>query len=238
MNENDLEKWTNHVANIAAKNVVAGCRCIDHWLTESFLAHAQSSEHYFFEARIEPMQCTGLIPNPVVISVPLNRSAGHIPTRRTTCKQLQIEFGQIQQYNCTRFVHNISQRESRGLYPADELQEGRNQSWAVEEFSAALLTIEQGNKNLIRISFIKLNIRLLLERGFLNFSGYSLTGTQMQANATKRLHKFHKRSHFSRDTKRTYEKTNYSHASSVVSTVTHLPPLKVVRMPPLFIYLR
>ncbi|KAG5455180.1 hypothetical protein CSKR_112107 [Clonorchis sinensis] len=42
----------------------------------------------------------------------------------------------------------------------------------------------------------------------------------MQANATKRLHKFRNRSHFSRDAKRMYEKTYYSHASSVVSTVT------------------
>ncbi|GAA56822.1 hypothetical protein CLF_111594, partial [Clonorchis sinensis] len=41
-----------------------------------------------------------------------------------------------------------------------------------------------------------------------------------QANATKRLHKFRNRSHFARDTKRIYEKTYYSHASSVVSTVT------------------
>ncbi|GAA56549.1 hypothetical protein CLF_111088 [Clonorchis sinensis] len=39
-------------------------------------------------------------------------------------------------------------------------------------------------------------------------------------NATKRLHKFRNRSHFSRDAKRIYEKTYYSHASSVVSTVT------------------
>ncbi|KAG5443010.1 hypothetical protein CSKR_107186 [Clonorchis sinensis] len=77
-----------------------------------------------------------------------------------------------------------------------------------------------GSKTLICISFTKLNIPLLLERVFLNFSGYSLTATQLQANATKRLHKFHERSHFSRDAKRIYEKTCYSHASSVVSTVT------------------
>ncbi|KAG5447326.1 hypothetical protein CSKR_109843 [Clonorchis sinensis] len=42
----------------------------------------------------------------------------------------------------------------------------------------------------------------------------------MQANATKRLHQFRNRSHFSRDAKRIYEKTYYSHASSVISTVT------------------
>ncbi|KAG5454470.1 hypothetical protein CSKR_114339, partial [Clonorchis sinensis] len=83
-----------------------------------------------------------------------------------------------------------------------------------------LQTIEQRSKTLICISFTKLNIHLLLERVFLNFSGYSLTVTQMQANATQRLHKFRKRSHFSRDAKRIYEKTYYSHASSVVSTVT------------------
>ncbi|KAG5441974.1 hypothetical protein CSKR_110765 [Clonorchis sinensis] len=84
-------------------------------------------------------------------------------------------------------------------------------------------TIGQGSKTLICISFTKLNIHLLLERVFLNFPGYSLTVTQMQANATKRLHKFRNRSHFSRDTKRIYEKTYYSHASSVVSTVTQMP---------------
>ncbi|KAG5441470.1 hypothetical protein CSKR_109828 [Clonorchis sinensis] len=36
----------------------------------------------------------------------------------------------------------------------------------------------------------------------------------MQANATKRLHKFHNRYHFSRDAKRIYGETYYSHASS------------------------
>ncbi|KAG5443856.1 hypothetical protein CSKR_100087, partial [Clonorchis sinensis] len=83
-----------------------------------------------------------------------------------------------------------------------------------------LQTIEHGSKTLICISFTKLNIHLLLERVFLNFSEYSLTFTQMQANATKRLHQFRKRSQFSRDAKRICEKTCYSHASSVVSTVT------------------
>ncbi|KAG5441217.1 hypothetical protein CSKR_102431, partial [Clonorchis sinensis] len=68
-----------------------------------------------------------------------------------------------------------------------------------------LQTIEQGSKTLICISFTKLNIHLLLERVFLNFSGYSLTVTQIQANATKRPHKFRNRSHFSRDAKRIYE---------------------------------
>ncbi|KAG5441388.1 hypothetical protein CSKR_111737 [Clonorchis sinensis] len=83
-----------------------------------------------------------------------------------------------------------------------------------------LQTIEQGSETLICISFTKLNIHLLLERVFLNFSGYSLTVAQMQANATKRLHQFRNGSHFSRDAKRIYEKTCYSHASSVVSIVT------------------
>ncbi|KAG5453811.1 hypothetical protein CSKR_112380, partial [Clonorchis sinensis] len=83
-----------------------------------------------------------------------------------------------------------------------------------------LQTIKQESKTLICISFTKLNIHLLLERVSLNFHGYSLTVTQIQANATKRLHKFRDRSHFSRDAERVYEKTCYSHASSVVSTVT------------------
>ncbi|KAG5454742.1 hypothetical protein CSKR_104349, partial [Clonorchis sinensis] len=82
-------------------------------------------------------------------------------------------------------------------------------------------TIEQRSETLKCISFTKLNIHLLLERVFLNFSGYSLTVTQIQANATKRLCQFRNRSHFSRDAKRIYEKTYYSHASPVVvSTVT------------------
>ncbi|KAG5451887.1 hypothetical protein CSKR_111262, partial [Clonorchis sinensis] len=76
-----------------------------------------------------------------------------------------------------------------------------------------------GSKTLICISFTKLNIHLLLESVFLNFSGYSLTVIQIQANATKRLRQFSNRSHFSRGAKRIYEKT-YSHASLVVSTVT------------------
>ncbi|KAG5454618.1 hypothetical protein CSKR_106010 [Clonorchis sinensis] len=90
-------------------------------------------------------------------------------------------------------------------------------------------TIKQGKgeQTLICISFTKLNIHLLLERVFLNFSGYSLTVTQMQANATKRLHQFRNRSHFSGDAKRIYEKTCYSHAPSVVSTVTPLAPWKL-----------
>ncbi|KAG5454347.1 hypothetical protein CSKR_108937, partial [Clonorchis sinensis] len=118
---------------------------------------------------------------------------------------------------------NIRLTETREMRLPDEPQEGRNRSWAVEELSAALWVvqiIEQGSKTLICISFTKLNIRLLLERVFLNFSGYSLTFTQMQANATKRLHKFRNRSHFSRDAKRIYEKIYYSHASAVLSTVT------------------
>ncbi|KAG5440952.1 hypothetical protein CSKR_109731 [Clonorchis sinensis] len=42
----------------------------------------------------------------------------------------------------------------------------------------------------------------------------------MQANATKRLRQSRNRSHFLRDAKQIYEKTYYSHASSVVSNVT------------------
>ncbi|GAA55257.1 hypothetical protein CLF_107497 [Clonorchis sinensis] len=46
--------------------------------------------------------------------------------------------------------------------------------------------------------------------------------SNIKANATKRLHKFRNRSHFARDAKRIYEKTYYSPASSVVSSVTLL----------------
>ncbi|KAG5454389.1 hypothetical protein CSKR_107229 [Clonorchis sinensis] len=77
-----------------------------------------------------------------------------------------------------------------------------------------------GSTTLICISFTKQNIHLLLERVFLSFPGYSLTVAQMQVNATKQLHNFRNRSHFSRDAKRIYEKPYYSPASSVVSTVT------------------
>ncbi|KAG5447933.1 hypothetical protein CSKR_100953 [Clonorchis sinensis] len=83
-----------------------------------------------------------------------------------------------------------------------------------------LQTIGQGSKTLICILFTKLNIHLLLERAFLKCSGYSLIVTQMKANATRRLHKFRNKSHFSRDAKRIYEKTYYSHASPVGSAVT------------------
>ncbi|KAG5449078.1 hypothetical protein CSKR_100267 [Clonorchis sinensis] len=81
-------------------------------------------------------------------------------------------------------------------------------------------TIEQGSKTLICIQFTKLNIHLPLERVFLKFSGYSLTVTQIKANATNRLRQFRNRSHFSGDAKRIYGKTYYSRVSSVVSTVT------------------
>ncbi|KAG5446448.1 hypothetical protein CSKR_105399 [Clonorchis sinensis] len=108
----------------------------------------------------------------------------------------------------------------------------RKKAFAVELFigetpTQQLQTSGQRSKTLICILFTKLNIHLLLERVFLNFPGYSLTVTQMQANAAKRLHKFGNRSHFSRDAKRIYEKTYFSHASSVVCTVTpvhRLPP--------------
>ncbi|KAG5441523.1 hypothetical protein CSKR_109762 [Clonorchis sinensis] len=70
----------------------------------------------------------------------------------------------------------------------------------------------------------KLNIHLLLERVFLNCSGYSLTVTQIQANSTKRLRQLRNRSHFSRDAKLIYERMYYSHASSVVSTVKMVVP--------------
>ncbi|KER26177.1 hypothetical protein T265_06531 [Opisthorchis viverrini] len=64
----------------------------------------------------------------------------------------------------------------------------------------------------------KLNIHPLFERVFLNFSGYSLTVAQIQANATKRLHKFRNRFYFSRDAKRIYKKTYYSRVSPISST--------------------
>ncbi|KER26354.1 hypothetical protein T265_06399 [Opisthorchis viverrini] len=61
----------------------------------------------------------------------------------------------------------------------------------------------------------------LFERVFLNFSRYSLTVAQIQANVTKGLHKFRNRSQFSRDAKRVSDKTHYSHASPISSiTVT------------------
>ncbi|KAG5453845.1 hypothetical protein CSKR_109617 [Clonorchis sinensis] len=107
-----------------------------------------------------------------------------------------------------------------------EIQLGsRKKAFAAELFiretpPQKLQTIGQGSKTLICILFTKLNIHLLHKRVFLNFPGYSLTLTQVQANGTKRLHKFRNRSHFSRDAKWIYEKTYYSHASSVAPTVT------------------
>ncbi|KAG5443964.1 hypothetical protein CSKR_103785 [Clonorchis sinensis] len=117
-------------------------------------------------------------------------------------------------------MNNIRLTEPRGLRLPDKTS--RREKPVVccrRDVSNLLQTIKQGSKTLICISFTKLNIHLLLERVFLNFSGYSLTVTQMQTNVTKRLHRFRDSSHFSRDAKRIYEKTYYSHASSVVSTV-------------------
>ncbi|KAG5441622.1 hypothetical protein CSKR_114412, partial [Clonorchis sinensis] len=85
-----------------------------------------------------------------------------------------------------------------------------------------LQTIGQGSTTLICILFTERNIHLILERVLLNFPGYSLTVTQMQANVTKRLHKFRNRSRFPRDAKRIYEKTYYSHASPVLYAVAPL----------------
>ncbi|KER32979.1 hypothetical protein T265_01066 [Opisthorchis viverrini] len=77
------------------------------------------------------------------------------------------------------------------------------------------------------------------QRVFLNFPAYSLTVAQIQATATKQLHNFRNRSHFSGAAKRIYAKTYYSHVSSISSiTVTHLLPLKILRMPSIFIHLR
>ncbi|KAG5453279.1 hypothetical protein CSKR_114435 [Clonorchis sinensis] len=83
-------------------------------------------------------------------------------------------------------------------------------------------TIGQGTKTLTCILFTKLNTHPLLERLFLDFPGYSLTVTQLQANATTRLHNCRSRSHFSSDAERIYEKTCCSHTSSILSTVTVL----------------
>ncbi|KER22285.1 hypothetical protein T265_09572 [Opisthorchis viverrini] len=43
------------------------------------------------------------------------------------------------QHRPQRLLHsNISLTETRGLRPPDESQEGRNRSWAADEFSATL----------------------------------------------------------------------------------------------------
>ncbi|KER21323.1 hypothetical protein T265_15116, partial [Opisthorchis viverrini] len=76
-----------------------------------------------------------------------------------------------------------------------------------ETSTGQLRTIGQRSKTLICILFTKTRYNLLLERVFLIFPGYSLTATQMQADATKRIPKFRYRSHFSRFAKPIYEKT-------------------------------
>ncbi|KER28562.1 hypothetical protein T265_04610 [Opisthorchis viverrini] len=80
-----------------------------------------------------------------------------------------------------------------------------------------LQTIGQGRENLICILFTKLNIHLLLECVFLNFPGYSLTVSQPRANPNPQTP----------DANRIYEKTYYSHAPSVVSTVTLLVVIRL-----------
>ncbi|KAG5448222.1 hypothetical protein CSKR_105722 [Clonorchis sinensis] len=144
------------------------------------------------------------------------------------------------QANATKRLHKVRNR-SHFSRDAKRIYEKSCYSHASSVVSTVTLvapkptlqTIGQGSKTLICISFTKLNIHLLLECVFLNFSEYSLTVTQMQANATKRLHKVRNRSHFSRDAKRIYEKSCYSHASSVVSTVTLVAPKPTVCLKPL-----
>ncbi|GAA49927.1 protein-serine/threonine kinase, partial [Clonorchis sinensis] len=74
----------------------------------------------------------------------------------------------------------------------------------------------------------------LFEQGLANrFSTVDPANTRrghVQANATKRFHEFRNRCYFSRDAKRMYEKTYYSHASSVVSTVTLIHGIIQVEM--------
>ncbi|KAG5445372.1 hypothetical protein CSKR_104634 [Clonorchis sinensis] len=76
-----------------------------------------------------------------------------------------------------------------------------------------LQTIEQGSKTLICISFTKLNIHLLLERVFPNFF-------RIFIDCYSTASKCYKETPQIPDTKRIYEETCYSHAASVVSTVT------------------
>ncbi|KAG5441942.1 hypothetical protein CSKR_107976, partial [Clonorchis sinensis] len=76
-----------------------------------------------------------------------------------------------------------------------------------------LQTIEQGSKTLICISFTKLNNHLLLERVFPNF-------IWMFIDCYSTASKFYKETPQIPDAKRIYEKTCYSHAASVVPTVT------------------
>ncbi|KAG5444809.1 hypothetical protein CSKR_105194, partial [Clonorchis sinensis] len=76
-----------------------------------------------------------------------------------------------------------------------------------------LQTIEQGSRTLICISFTKLNIHLLLERVFPNF-------IWMFIDCYSTASKCYKETAQIPDAKRIYEKTCYSHAASVVSTVT------------------
>ncbi|KER32194.1 hypothetical protein T265_01629 [Opisthorchis viverrini] len=66
----------------------------------------------------------------------------------------------------------------------------------------------------------KLNIHLLLERVFLNFPGYSLNIAQIQANVTKRLHKFRNRYPFSRNATRVYTKETYYLYATPIGSIT------------------
>ncbi|KAG5452265.1 hypothetical protein CSKR_106693 [Clonorchis sinensis] len=122
------------------------------------------------------------------------------------------ELKEFSHVRCAQFEHYVSQGVLQHI--------SNNELFIKETPTQQLQTIGQGSKTLICILFTKLNVYLILERVLLNFPRYLLTVTQMQVNATKRLHKFPNRSQFSRDKKRIYKKTYYSHASSVVSTAT------------------
>ncbi|KAG5454705.1 hypothetical protein CSKR_104921, partial [Clonorchis sinensis] len=123
--------------------------------------------------------------------------------------------------NVTAFSTSLTTGEKKKAFAAE--------LFIKETLTQHLQTIGQGRKTPICILLTKLNIHLLPERVFLNFSGYLLTVAQMQANATKQLHKFRNRSHFSGDAKRIYEKAYYSHASSVVSTATQVVFVRISR---------
>ncbi|KER19439.1 hypothetical protein T265_11791 [Opisthorchis viverrini] len=70
-----------------------------------------------------------------------------------------------------------------------------------------LQTLGEGSKTLICILLTKLNIRLHLERVFLNFAGYSFNVTQMQENATKPIYNSVIDFSFQKDANRSYAKT-------------------------------
>ncbi|KER21648.1 hypothetical protein T265_10070 [Opisthorchis viverrini] len=161
-------------------------------------------------------------------------------------KGCQINLPGSGQISCAKFCHFIVDGVSPSLLKAASYENtGRKKVFAAKLFTRICQLnnyrlLDGEAKHSYASCLQKLNTHLLMERIFLNFPGYSMTVTQIQANATKRLHKFRNRYHFSSDAKRIYKETYYSQtflgSSITVTLVVHCRSImrRVPRKPFLF----